>query len=81
MALANKIQMVISAAGLNNRKMAPAFGCTENTAAAKFQRGITRIDDLVRIVDYCGAKITITTKDGTAIPLTVVDLPQKDAGK
>lgn len=79
MAIANKIQMIISAAGLNNRKMAPAFGCSEPTSAAKFQRGITRIDDLIRIVDYCGGSVTMTTKDGTVIPLTLDDIKKGDA--
>lgn len=78
MTLANKIQMIISSAGLNNRKMSAAFGCSENTAAAKFQRGIKSIDDLVKIVDYCGGKITITTKDGTAIPITLEDVTSSD---
>lgn len=81
MTLANKLQMIISSAGLNNRKMAPAFGCSENTAAAKFQRGITKIDDLIRIVDYCGGKLTITTKDGTALQLTPEDITAQDAAK
>ncbi len=74
MSVANKIQMIISSAGLNNRKIAPAFGCSENTSAAKFQRGINKIEDLVKIVNFCGASIAITTKDGTVIPLTLEDL-------
>lgn len=74
MAVANKLQMVISSAGLNNRKMAPAFKCSENTAAAKFQRGINKIDDMIRIVDYCGGKLQIVSKDGTIIPLTLEDI-------
>ena len=78
MSVAKKIQMVISSAGLNNRKMSAAFGCSENTAAAKFQRGIKSIDDLVKIVKFCGGSITITTKDGTAIPLTLEDVTSSD---
>lgn len=78
MSVAKKIQMVISSAGLNNRKMSAAFGCSENTAAAKFQRGIKSIDDLVKIVNFCGGSITITTKDGTAIPLTLEDVTSGD---
>ena len=78
MSVAKKIQMVISSAGLNNRKMSAAFGCSENTAAAKFQRGIKSIDDLVKIVNFCGGSITITTKDGTAIPLTLEDVNSGD---
>lgn len=78
MSVAKKIQMVISSAGLNNRKMSAAFGCSENTAAAKFQRGIKSIDDLVKIVNFCGGSITITTKDGTAIPLTLEDVTGGD---
>lgn len=78
MSVAKKIQMVISSAGLNNRKMSAAFGCSENTAAAKFQRGIKSIDDLVKIVNFCGGSITITTKDGTAIPLTLEDVTNGD---
>ena len=74
MSVAKKIQMVISSAGLNNRKMSAAFGCSENTAAAKFQRGIKSVDDLIKIVNFCGGSITITTKDGIAIPLTLEDV-------
>ena len=78
MSVAKKIQMVISSAGLNNRKMSAAFGCSENTAAAKFQRGIKSIDDLVKIVNFCGGSVTITTKDGTTIPLTLEDVTSGD---
>ncbi len=74
MSVAKKIQMVITSAGLNNRKMSGAFKCSENTAAAKFQRGIKSIDDLILICDYCEAQLTITTKDGTVIPLTISDI-------
>lgn len=77
MSIANKIQMVISSAGLNNRKIAPAFGCSENTSAAKFQRGINKIDDLVRVITFCGGSVQLTTKDGTVIPLTLDDLDDK----
>lgn len=73
MSIDNKIQMMISSAGLNNRKMAPAFGCSPQTSAAKFQRGITRIDDLIKICSYCGGTLHMTTKDGTVIPLTLED--------
>ena len=77
MSIAKKIQMVVASAGLNNRKMSAAFGCSENTAAAKFQRGIKSIDDLILICNYCGANLNITTKDGTIIPLTLDDVEKE----
>ena len=76
MGISNKIQMIISSAKLNNRKMAGAFHTSENTAAAKFQRGIVRIDDLIRICDYCDAKISIETKEGVIINLSLEDLEE-----
>ena len=77
MALQEKLKMIMVAANLNNRKMAAAFGCSPNTAAAKFQRGIVRLDDVVKIVTACGATLTITTKDGLTIPLTLEDVEPK----
>lgn len=81
MSVTSKIKMVMTSAGVSGRQLCKAFGTSEQTAAMKVSRGIKSIEDLVRIVEYCGAKLTITTKDGTAIPLTLDDLPQKDAAK
>ena len=81
MGLNNKIKSMLTAAGLSGRQLAPLFNSTPDVAAVKISRGIKKIDELIRVCDYCGAKITITTKDGAVIPLTVDDLPQKDAAK
>lgn len=74
MTVQSKLMMIMAAEKISNRKMAEAFGCSPNTAAAKFQRGIVKVDDVIRIVTACGATLTITTKDGTVIPLTLADI-------
>ena len=81
MTVQSKMQMVMASAKISNRGMSEAFGCSPNTAAAKFQRGIVRIDDVIKIVTACGATLTITTKDGTTIPLTLADLEEPSKGE
>ena len=76
MSVNSKIKTIMASAGVNGRQLGEAFNCPPQTATNKLTRGITKIDDLVRIVDYCGGKLTITTKDGTTIPLTLEDLDQ-----
>ena len=77
----SKLQMIMAAEKISNRKMADVFGCSPNTAAAKFQRGIVKIDDVIRIVEACGASLTITTRDGVQIPLTVADIEEQTKTK
>ena len=74
MAINDKIRMVMAAAKVSGRQLSEAFGTSQGTAAMKVSRGIKSISDLVTICDYCGASLTITTKDGTVIPLTITDL-------
>lgn len=81
MAINDKIKMIMASAGVNGRQLADAFKCPPQTATNKITRGIKSIDDLVIICDYCGAKITITTKDGAVIPLTFDDIKTKDAAQ
>lgn len=81
MGLDNKIKTVITAAGLSGRQLAPLFNSTPEVAAVKISRGVKKIDELIRICDFCGATICIKAKDGTVIPLTVEDLPTKDAAQ
>lgn len=74
MGINNKIKMVMAAAGVSSRQLAGALQCPPQTAANKISRGVVKIDDVIRIVDACGATLTITTKDGTVIPLTLADI-------
>lgn len=78
MSITTKIKMIMAAAGVNGRQLGEALNCPPQTAANKITRGVVKIDDLVKIVDYCGGKITITTKDGTAIPITLEDVTSGD---
>ena len=74
MSVKSKITMLMASGGISGRGLAAAFNCPPQTIANKVARGIVRIDDLVKIVTACGASLTITTKDGTVIPLTLADL-------
>lgn len=78
MSVTTKIKMVMTAAGVNGRQLAEPLNCPPQTAANKITRGIVKIDDLVRIVSFCGGTITITTKNGTTIPLTLEDVTGND---
>lgn len=81
MAIKDKIKTLLTYSGIKPQDLAAPLDVAPATAKNRISGGITSISDLIRIVDYCGAKITITTKDGAVIPLTVDDLPQKDAAK
>ena len=74
MSVTDKIKMVMASAGISGRGLASAFDCTPQSASTKINRGVKSVDDLVKIVDFCGASIAITTKNGTVIPLTLEDL-------
>lgn len=74
MSLDNKIKTILANADISSRQLAPALGISAQGAANRISRGITNIKDLIKICDYCGATITITTKDGTVIRLTIDDI-------
>lgn len=81
MSVKDKVKTLLSYSGVKAMELAGPLDVAPGTAKNRISNGITSINDLLRIVDYCGAKITITTKDGAVIPLTIDDLPQKDAAK
>ncbi len=74
MSLDNKIKTILANADISSRQLAPALGISAQGAANRISRGITNIKDLIKICDYCGADLTITTKDGTVIRLTIDDI-------
>ena len=74
MGIDNKVKMVMASANVNSRQLAAALDISPQGAANRISRGITSIKDLIRIVDYCGGSVTITTKDGTVIPLSTEDI-------
>lgn len=78
MSVTTKIKMIMAAAGVTGRQLAEPLSCPPQTAANKITRGLVKIDDLIKIVNFCGGSITITTKDGTAIPLTLEDVTSGD---
>lgn len=80
MSIKKKIDMLLTSAGMTGRGLAAAFNCPAQTIANKVARGVVRVDDVIRIVHACGATLTITTKDGTVIPLTLADV-EKPATK
>lgn len=74
MSVENKIKMIMAATNISGRQLGPALGLNPQAATTKISRGITSIKDLIKICDYCGADLTITTKDGTVIRLTIDDI-------
>lgn len=74
MSIDNKIKTILANADISSRQLAPALGISAQGAANRISRGITSIKDLIKICDYCEAKLTVTTKDGTVIPLTISDI-------
>lgn len=74
MSIDNKIKTILANADISSRQLAPALGISAQGAANRISRGITSIKDLIKICDYCGADLTITTKDGTVIRLTIDDI-------
>ena len=78
MSIDSKIRMIMAAAGVNGRSVAPAFGCTPQSAATKINRGIKTVNDLIKLCDFCGAKLQLVSKDGSIFALTMDDLAQED---
>lgn len=74
MSVDNKIKMIMAATNISGRQLGPALGLNPQAATTKISRGIKSIEDLIKICDYCGADLTITTKDGTVIRLTIDDI-------
>lgn len=74
MSVDNKIKMIMAAANISGRQLGPALGLNPQAATTKISRGIKSVEDLIKICDYCGADLTITTKDGTVIHLTIDDI-------
>ena len=76
MSVNDKIKALLSLSGVKGVDLATALGVSYNSASTKVYRGIKSIDDLVKIVNACGASLTITTKDGLQIPLTIADIEE-----
>ena len=74
MSVTNKVKGVMRMAGISGRQLATALGCPPQTATNKISRGLVKVDDVIKIVTACDATLTIITKDGTVIPLTLADL-------
>ena len=74
MSVTDKVRAVMKMAGVKGVDLATALGISYNAASNRMYKGIKSVDDLVKIVTACGATLTITTKDGTVIPLTITDL-------
>ena len=74
MSVTDKVRSVMQLAGVKGVDLASVLGVSYNSAATKIYRGIRSVDDLIKIVDACGATLTINTKDGAVIPLTLADL-------
>lgn len=81
MSIKKKVDIVMVGAGMTGRGLASAFGCPAQTIANKVARGLVRIDDLIKLCNACGASLTITTKDGVQIPLTVADIEEQTKTK
>lgn len=77
MSVNDKIKALLSLSGVKGVDLAAALGVSYNSASTKVYRGIKSIDDLVKIVTACSATLTITTKDGLTIPLTLEDVEPK----
>ena len=75
--LNEKIKIVMVSAGVSGRQLAAAFGISPQSATTKISRGVKNIDDLLRLCSACGASLTITTKNGITIPLTLEDVEPK----
>lgn len=77
MAINDKIKMVMAGVGVSGRQLAGVLGCPAQTATNKISRGLVKVDDVVRVLHACGATLTITTKDGVTIPITLEDVEPK----
>ena len=76
MSVTDKLKALLSLAGLRGVDLAEALGVGYNAAANRMYVGVKRVDDLIKIVSACGATLTITTKDGMQIPLTLEDIEE-----
>ena len=81
MSIKTKTDIILKYAGITGRGLAAAFNCPAQTIANKVARGLVRIDDLIRLCHACKASLTITTKDGVQIPLTVADIEEQTKTK
>ena len=81
MSVTDKVRAVMQMAGIKGVDLAKALGVSYNAASNRMYLGIKRVNDLVKIIDACGATLSITTKDGTVIPLTIEDLEQEENTK
>lgn len=74
MSIKSKIKTLLSSSNVKPKELAPALNVAQQTAINRLSTGITSISDLIRICNYCGASLTITTKEKTIIPLTIEDI-------
>lgn len=81
MSVTDKARAVMKMAGIKGVDLAAALGVSYNAASNRMYKGIKSVDDLVKIVTACGATLSITTKDGTTIPLTLADLEEPSKGE
>ena len=81
MGVTDKVKAVMSMAGVRGVDLANALGVNYNSASNRIYKGIKSVDDLIKIVDACGATLNITTKDGTVIPLTLADVENEKQAK
>lgn len=70
----DKIKMILVSSKVKPPMLANAFNLTPKAASTKMSKGIYSINDLIKVCDYCGADLTITTKDGTVIRLNIDDI-------
>ena len=76
MSVTDKLKALMSMTGLRGVDLAEALGVGYNAASNRMYIGVKRVDDLIKIVNACGASLTITTKDGLQIPLTIADIEE-----
>lgn len=81
MSVNDKIKALLSLSGVKGVDLAAALGVSYNSASTKVYRGIKSVNDLIKVVEACGASLTITTKDGVQIPLTVADIEEQTKTK
>lgn len=74
MSVTKKLKALMSFSNVRSVDLAEPLGISYNAAANRLYRGVKSIDDLIKICNHCGASLTITTKDGVNIPLTIDDI-------
>ncbi|MBQ8691270.1 MAG: hypothetical protein IJ516_05550 [Phascolarctobacterium sp.] len=79
MSVSEKVKIVMASANVSGRQLAETFGSTQGSASTKITRGLKSVSDLVKVLDACGATLTITTKNGIDIPLTLADVKEEQA--